>query len=764
MDPTEDLSARVLLKHILTTEPVRTPITRSASKAQGNAVKHQPQSSSKSRVKAATPRTPQDILRRSMRDNIHKSISRTSLPASKKKAALGHDGRGNSPESSSVTFTYEGTPRDILKNILHTEPAKSPVVHEKTPEPEPNAPQSVRRTSSRRSSTELSGLDLGDVTAGNFMSPAKGLSRKRQRRSLNVTAFEKRLRTSEVVEEPEQPAEDLSSLSLSSTSLSLKTPFAQIHTEKRGLQRRASNRKKITEQEFDEAVKQRQLGGHGTDTTVSGKSSFHGFTLCLRDQSDMQVTHDIINCNTALYSHDDHAIPSNLSIIATQDKPTVMASQLSRDLGEEQGYMEEVNVRSQSEEEVEVRSQSEEEVEVRSQSEEDVNGRSQSEEDVDIRSQSEEEVDGRSQSEEDVDARSQTKEEDDGKSQSEEDDDGKSQSEEEVDARSQSEEDVDGRSQSEEEVDGKSQSEEEVDARSQSEEEVNGRSQSEEEVNGRSQSEEEVDARSQSEEEVDARSQSEEEVDARSQSEEEVDGKSQSEEEVDARSQSEEEIIHAGEEEEEEEEGVANSDGVQPDEDGATAYSQTGDEEDAASKEPGEQEEWEESGAEDIPMETPAFVRQKRRVAFPNPAPLAVDAQAEPSSEKRHSTPPKPKVRQKKPATAKKRTSLPKSYLMASFKHFAKTRVSGDVYPVLSEIMEQFFDRLMQDVETYAAHAKRKTIEVEDVVLLLKRQGHVNDKVPVEVLIEKYLRMQQRKLLIPIATSGNVVVPKSRRW
>lgn len=35
----------------------------------------------------------------------------------------------------------------------------------------------------------------------------------------------------------------------------------------------------------------------------------------------------------------------------------------------------------------------------------------------------------------------------------------------------------------------------------------------------------------------------------------------------------------------------------------------------------------------------------------------------------------------------------------------------------------------------------------------------MNDKVPVEVLIEKYLRMEQRKLLIPIATRGNVVIP-----
>jgi len=35
--------------------------------------------------------------------------------------------------------------------------------------------------------------------------------------------------------------------------------------------------------------------------------------------------------------------------------------------------------------------------------------------------------------------------------------------------------------------------------------------------------------------------------------------------------------------------------------------------------------------------------------------------------------------------------------------------------------MDKFFDRLAEDLETYALHAKRNTIEVEDVVLLLKR-------------------------------------------
>lgn len=35
--------------------------------------------------------------------------------------------------------------------------------------------------------------------------------------------------------------------------------------------------------------------------------------------------------------------------------------------------------------------------------------------------------------------------------------------------------------------------------------------------------------------------------------------------------------------------------------------------------------------------------------------------------------------------------------------------------------MDKYFQRLAEDLETYAAHAKRKTIEFEDAVLLLKR-------------------------------------------
>lgn len=43
-------------------------------------------------------------------------------------------------------------------------------------------------------STDLSGLDLPDLTIGNVASITKGLRRKRPRQCLNVTAFEKRLK------------------------------------------------------------------------------------------------------------------------------------------------------------------------------------------------------------------------------------------------------------------------------------------------------------------------------------------------------------------------------------------------------------------------------------------------------------------------------------------------------------------------------------------------------------------------------------------
>ncbi|CAM4665458.1 unnamed protein product [Leuciscus chuanchicus] len=178
---------------------------------------------------------------------------------------------------------------------------------------------------------------------------------------------------------------------------------------------------------------------------------------------------------------------------------------------------------------------------------------------------------------------------------------------------------------------------------------------------------------------------------------------------------------------------------------------------------PQEEEEEEEDDDNDdalsaeLSMKTPAFVRQKRVFA-------SSSAQAMPTVLKEVNAGP-PQVAKRAPR--KKRQTevnvLPKSYVMSVFKHFAKTKVASDVYPVINEFLKKYFERLADDLEVYATHAKRKTIEIEDFELLMRRQGFVTDGTPVNILIEKYLPLEYRKLLIPVATSGNQVIPTQRR-
>ncbi|XP_016306782.1 centromere protein T-like [Sinocyclocheilus anshuiensis] len=160
----------------------------------------------------------------------------------------------------------------------------------------------------------------------------------------------------------------------------------------------------------------------------------------------------------------------------------------------------------------------------------------------------------------------------------------------------------------------------------------------------------------------------------------------------------------------------------------------------------------------ELSMKTPAFVRQKRVFA-------SRTAQTTPTVLKEVNAGPAPQVAKRAPRQ-KRQTGvdvLPKSYVMSVFKHFAKTKVASDVYPAINEILKKYFERLADDLEAYATHAKRKTIEVEDFELLMRRQGFVTDTTPVNILIEKYLPMEYRKLLIPVATSGNKVIPNQRR-
>eukprot|EP00064_Thunnus_orientalis_P006365 superscaffoldBa00000660_g6382 len=687
MDTTEDLSARVLLKHILTTETPRTPITRRTSKTQTDkkAASSGTRRSARLSKKDAGGQTPQDILRRSLKHKIRESIS-TKSPLPVKRRTTVFRNTLTSARASEL-FDEGDTPRHILMNILRTEPVKSPVVHEKAASEEPQLPSANSSITSKDPSIELSGLELSDITIGGAASTAKGLSKKRPRRSLNVTAFEKRL----------QGGDEVGSVVLAEQGLSESTHF-------------------------------------------------EGFTLGLTKLSEPDITTDIINCDTANYAQTD-VMTSNFSIVATQDKPTVMASQLQREMGEmEQEEQLEVE-QSQLEREKSAYVFPTEEGAVVEPQDEDCQSQSEKEGTEAQNEEGKHTADCQPEDavamfeSEDV-AESQTGGRDDA-AESEEDENGvESQTEEEGAADSQTEEDVAPRSQSEEEEDAEECQSDQQDPA--------GNSPSEEE---------DVVADSQTQDENDGE-QKDEHISRRAYRSEgglimpvtRVEGDlpdsteaGWSEEKSKAHSASD---LHSGLELE----GCESSPPHTGIPDLAESSNQGLDQNDVSSTET--ELDADKENSFHLP-ELTHDMEDSGHLISSNVCYATSDEGLPPGKTKQ--------VRQRKTGAAKRETGLPKSYLMNVFKHFAKTKVSADVYPVLKDIMDKFFDRLADDLETYAVHAKRKTIEVEDVELLLRRQGYVNDKVPVEVLIEKYLRMDQRKLLIPIATSGNNVVPKRRR-
>ncbi|KAL2092891.1 hypothetical protein ACEWY4_012689 [Coilia grayii] len=173
-----------------------------------------------------------------------------------------------------------------------------------------------------------------------------------------------------------------------------------------------------------------------------------------------------------------------------------------------------------------------------------------------------------------------------------------------------------------------------------------------------------------------------------------------------------------------------------------------------------DEDEYSEEDEEDVhslAQPTPAFVR-RRMVEPPTVLSTPVAEVMNPKPVAGKSRPQKGGRRAAGPTPG--RFSLPKSWVMSIFKHFAKVGVSSDVYPVLDEAIQKYFERAMQDLEVYASHAGRSTVEREDVELLMMRQRFISDRSQVNALIERYLPLEYQKLLIPIATSGNKVIPK----
>ncbi|XP_067105422.1 centromere protein T [Osmerus mordax] len=857
----EDLSARILLKNVLHAEPSRSPVTRSrSSKAQPPV--SGPRHSARLRRSEAGALTPQEALRHSMKQKLRESTSSLSLPPSKRRTVSTVVRKVNIPTPTAVSLLYHDediTPRHLLRGILQTEPETSLLIQDRPIRKELVLPSADSSLNSNRPSTGLSGLDLPDLTTMDVGNPVKALSRKRPRRSLNVTAFEGHLEDGGD-QEGAKSAEDLSALSstsLSSVTLSLKTPFVDKRPEIRGLQRKVEHCHKIDVEEFDAAVQSRERGGH-PDLSVGLQSHCEtveqeGFTLHLSDLNDPDLTSDIIG-STELYAQ-----PATMSetFTITQDKDTVTATQMQRDLegveDKQEGELEskEMELEERTEGmsgETGQRGGSLRPERTASQTEEVDFGRFLTGEENEVGSQTgigEREAAGKSQTSEEKDpAESQTGEEEAAESQTGEEEAGESQTGEEEAAESQTGEEEAAESQTGEEEAADSPTGEEEAAESQTGEEEKEAAESptgEEEAAESQTGEEEKEAgESQTGEEEAGESRTGEEA---AECDWEDSGKQVSEHfsqrafrseggaklpvmmeggrgyksmggtlhptdpggagrraEGDLPNElqsgpgaSESEHLHTatlgsvspsphhlgnkaeqrGSSGAEDSPGHVEENAMPPLEmiaepeyhttnrDSSPLHPQSQVEEEE--EEGGEEEEEGEDGSEseELSMKTPAFVRERRKApSLDTLATPTVFRESQPSVSVGGV---KPKAVRKKQAASTKDSGLPKSYIMSVFKHFAKTKVSADVYPVLKEIMERYFDRLSDDLETFAAHAKRKTIEVEDVELLLRRQGFVTEGTPVNVLIEKYLPMEYRKLLIPVATSGNQVIPKQKR-
>ncbi|NXP35021.1 CENPT protein, partial [Leiothrix lutea] len=102
---------------------------------------------------------------------------------------------------------------------------------------------------------------------------------------------------------------------------------------------------------------------------------------------------------------------------------------------------------------------------------------------------------------------------------------------------------------------------------------------------------------------------------------------------------------------------------------------------------------------------------------------------------------------------------VPRSLIKEIFRHFVKMPVTRDAFKIVEKCSDRYFKQLSDDLEAYTQHAGRKTVEAADLEVLMRRQGLVTDKMPLNVLIERFLPLEYRKLLIPIAVSGNKVIP-----
>ncbi|XP_032557448.1 LOW QUALITY PROTEIN: centromere protein T [Chiroxiphia lanceolata] len=159
----------------------------------------------------------------------------------------------------------------------------------------------------------------------------------------------------------------------------------------------------------------------------------------------------------------------------------------------------------------------------------------------------------------------------------------------------------------------------------------------------------------------------------------------------------------------------------------------------------------------EVSMKTPAFVR----AAAHNPLLSAPrdEKPAAPTSPVQLLQPKKVPGRSGTSQRKPREPQIARSLIKEVFSYFVKMPVTREAFKIVEKCSEKYFKQLSSDLEAYTSHAGRKTVEMADVEMLMRRQGLVTDKMPLNVLIERHLPLEYRKLLIPVAVSGNKVIP-----
>ncbi|XP_042677440.1 centromere protein T [Centrocercus urophasianus] len=182
---------------------------------------------------------------------------------------------------------------------------------------------------------------------------------------------------------------------------------------------------------------------------------------------------------------------------------------------------------------------------------------------------------------------------------------------------------------------------------------------------------------------------------------------------------------------------------------------------DAAEEESADNEsEIEDHESEEVSMKTPMFVRAADHRLHPVLSPPRPVKSAAPELPPQPLRAPKPVPKSSGAAQRKTREPEIASRLIKQiFSHYVRMPVTRDAYKIVEKCSERYFKQISSDLEAYSQHAGRRTVEMADVELLMRRQGLVTDKMPLHVLVERHLPLEYRKLLIPVAVSGNKVIP-----